>query len=637
MLRTILRRCFLVATALAIALPAAALERIQYTEDNREIRAICGTETAWEAKKRALGLESHGKNAAACPTEGVCDNPATRDATNTSAKTVRVIVHVINDGDGTPPNGVTQTTVNQAMAELNSDYAAHNISFNLVATRFHNDSKYYCLPNICGPQFGNRLAQLKSAYAETPSTALNIYVACMSTCGYILFGSGTFPWDPDALGTQGGIYMNSAAFGPGEKTLAHEMGHNLGLWHTHHGVNETSGCSDMCRENVHSSNDPNADLVGDFCKDTPATPTNYNCSNPSGTDCNGSSWGSTDFSNIMGYGPDNCVDHFTSEQGSRVHCWVSDAISSQLEQQCNDPAPNAPSGLLANANGATSIDLSWSDNANDEDGFNIERNGQVIASVGANVTNYSDGGLTCETNYSYAVNAYNCGGTSADATANGSTGTCPTATDVHVSAISMTTTTQGPWRRARATVTVVDGGGSPVANATVSGNFSGTTSGGVSGTTDGSGQVTLTSDKSRSSSYCWTYTMSNITGTGLNYDSGANVVSSGQVGNSCATAGPNVTVASLGVPHVLGVVPNPFVNATTINFALPTAAEVTLSIYSITGREIRTLISGSVSAGARSVVWDGRDDSGSDVAPGVYFYRLTGSGFNDVGRMAILR
>ncbi len=83
------------------------------------------------------------------------------------------------------------------------------------------------------------------------------------------------------------------------------------------------------------------------------------------------------------------------------------------------PVPSAPSGLTATAVSSSQINLTWVDNATDETGFKIERcsgagcsNFAVIATVGANVTSYSNTGLSASTNYSYRVRAYNAGGDS---------------------------------------------------------------------------------------------------------------------------------------------------------------------------------------------------------------------------------
>src|SRR5882724_4655346 len=81
--------------------------------------------------------------------------------------------------------------------------------------------------------------------------------------------------------------------------------------------------------------------------------------------------------------------------------------------------PAAPSGLTATAVSSSQINLSWTDNSNNETGFNIQRKtgaggtyGQ-IASVGANVTTYNNMGLSANTTYYYQVDATNASGTSA--------------------------------------------------------------------------------------------------------------------------------------------------------------------------------------------------------------------------------
>jgi hypothetical protein len=80
--------------------------------------------------------------------------------------------------------------------------------------------------------------------------------------------------------------------------------------------------------------------------------------------------------------------------------------------------PAAPTGLVATAVSRTQINLTWVDQANNENGFKIERKDgggsfAEIATVGANVTTYADTGLTRNTRYTYRVRAYNSAGNSA--------------------------------------------------------------------------------------------------------------------------------------------------------------------------------------------------------------------------------
>ncbi len=68
--------------------------------------------------------------------------------------------------------------------------------------------------------------------------------------------------------------------------------------------------------------------------------------------------------------------------------------------------------------------------------------------------------------------------------------------------------------------------------------------------------------------------------------------------------------------------PNPFNPSTRIGFSLPQAGDVTLAVYDLSGRLVRTLLDSRQTAGAHAVRWDGRDDDGSQAASGIYLYRL---------------
>ena len=81
--------------------------------------------------------------------------------------------------------------------------------------------------------------------------------------------------------------------------------------------------------------------------------------------------------------------------------------------------------------------------------------------------------------------------------------------------------------------------------------------------------------------------------------------------------------------------PNPFNPSTTIRFGVPAPARVTLRVYDVAGRVVRTLAEGDRPAGEYDVAWDGRDDRGVAVAAGVYFYRVA-AGEQTVTRKMIL-
>ena len=86
--------------------------------------------------------------------------------------------------------------------------------------------------------------------------------------------------------------------------------------------------------------------------------------------------------------------------------------------------------------------------------------------------------------------------------------------------------------------------------------------------------------------------------------------------------------------------PNPFNPETWIPYHLAEPVEVTVNIYTINGKLIRTLALGPQPAGiyehrGRAVYWDGRNEQGEHVASGIYFYNLTAGDFTSTRKMLI--
>jgi hypothetical protein len=68
--------------------------------------------------------------------------------------------------------------------------------------------------------------------------------------------------------------------------------------------------------------------------------------------------------------------------------------------------------------------------------------------------------------------------------------------------------------------------------------------------------------------------------------------------------------------------PNPFITGTSLAFTLAQAEPVSLEVYDFSGRLVRSLVRSWLEPGPRRVEWDGRDNGGRRMAPGVYFARL---------------
>lgn len=274
-------------------------------------REWCQTQAVWDAKGLAVVAGP------ACPTQGICDDPTVRDSwipgPTTPVLSLNLHFNIFANNDGSNPAS-TQAEVDAQMVEVNGDYLEHNIQF-CYTTSFINDSTYRSFADA-------EEVAMKTTYAQSPATTLNIYVVTVEG-GFS--GVGTFPWDPVALTAMGGIIMDAGAFGATDSVLTHEIGHCIGLWHTHHGVSEVAACS-ACYERADGAA---ADFTGDYAGDTDPTPTNFNCSPPGGTDaCSATPWGPTSILNFMGYSGEACWSEFSAHQSGRMHCWVDSVLSS---------------------------------------------------------------------------------------------------------------------------------------------------------------------------------------------------------------------------------------------------------------------------------------------------------------------
>jgi FlgD Ig-like domain/HYDIN/CFA65/VesB-like, Ig-like domain len=104
---------------------------------------------------------------------------------------------------------------------------------------------------------------------------------------------------------------------------------------------------------------------------------------------------------------------------------------------------------------------------------------------------------------------------------------------------------------------------------------------------------------------------------------------------------PEVEVSLKAMPELstrlLPNVPNPFNPQTDIRFELQTDGPVQVTIYDVTGRRIRTLVSESMNAGPQSRTWFGKDDRGRQAPSGAYYIRLETDGRVDHRKVMLLK
>jgi len=83
--------------------------------------------------------------------------------------------------------------------------------------------------------------------------------------------------------------------------------------------------------------------------------------------------------------------------------------------------------------------------------------------------------------------------------------------------------------------------------------------------------------------------------------------------------------------------PNPFNPATSVKYSLRKGGEVSVRIFSLDGRLVKTLVEGPATAGTHEVLWDGRDNGGNSVRSGMYFVKTTSGGESAIFKLSLLK
>jgi len=84
--------------------------------------------------------------------------------------------------------------------------------------------------------------------------------------------------------------------------------------------------------------------------------------------------------------------------------------------------------------------------------------------------------------------------------------------------------------------------------------------------------------------------------------------------------------------HLISAFPNPFNSSATIQYSLNSDSRVLLQVYDLTGRLVKTLVQGDVSAGVHSVVWNA-----SDVAGGIYVCRMQAGAYFETVKLSLVK
>jgi hypothetical protein len=110
-----------------------------------------------------------------------------------------------------------------------------------------------------------------------------------------------------------------------------------------------------------------------------------------------------------------------------------------------------------------------------------------------------------------------------------------------------------------------------------------------------------------------------------------------RAGNIYQTTPADDDVTPPAFTELKGNYPNPFNPSTTIRFSLEAPQRVSLEIFNQKGQKVRILLDAVLPAGNHLSVWDGRDDNGSGVSSGIYYYRMRSGKFSSTRKMVMMK
>ena len=219
---------------------------------------------------------------------------------------IPVYFHIIHKTDGT--GYVSRKRVDEQMAVLNEDFGGTSfngdsgynttIQFELVAVDYVENDEWYAAT------YEN--TEFRSALAQSPDRYLNIYTQNPTANGQVLLGYATLPAGSAGTSTDGVVMKHETIGGRNNgygaynhgRTLAHEVGHYLGLFHTFQG--------EVC-DNTYTTQDLIIDTPPQSAADT-------------GTEASSTCGVTSAIENYMNYSQDSALNTFTVEQTNRMIC-----------------------------------------------------------------------------------------------------------------------------------------------------------------------------------------------------------------------------------------------------------------------------------------------------------------------------
>jgi|GEM_PF-5264720 len=93
----------------------------------------------------------------------------------------------------------------------------------------------------------------------------------------------------------------------------------------------------------------------------------------------------------------------------------------------------------------------------------------------------------------------------------------------------------------------------------------------------------------------------------------------------------------MAIAYAFNILPNPFAKSTTIKYALPNTTKIEITVYDVTGRKVKNLVSDTHEPGYYETHWLGDDDKGMRVASGTYFIQMNAQDFESQHKVLFVR
>lgn len=142
------------------------------------------------------------------------------------------------------------------------------------------------------------------------------------------------------------------------------------------------------------------------------------------------------------------------------------------------------------------------------------------------------------------------------------------------------------------------------------------------GSTEGTGvvEVILTSDSDPNENYKLQFTAITSNATGI-----------------AAAARPTQMSLKQNYPNPFGPASASKSLSTTIDYALNKGTDITLTVYDMLGRRVKSLVNTHQAQGSYHVIWDGTNNNGQAESAGIYLYKIETASYSKTNRMILLR